>query len=82
VKYDNLLYETTAGVATVTINRPQVLNSLNQATIAELTSALKEAGDDPGVRAVIITGAGETQALAESAKVAEVKPTDPSPGGG
>ena len=59
MKYENLLYETAAGVATITINRPQVLNSLNQATLGELALALKEAGSDPGVRVVILTGAGE-----------------------
>jgi enoyl-CoA hydratase len=59
VRYENLLYETTAGVATITINRPQVLNSLNLATIRELAGILQEAGDNPGVRAVILTGAGE-----------------------
>ncbi len=57
--YENLFYETAAGVATITINRPQVLNSLNRATIGELARGLKEAGDDPGVRVVILTGAGE-----------------------
>lgn len=59
MRYENLLYETTAGVATITINRPQVLNSLNLATIRELAGILQEAGDNPGVRAVILTGAGE-----------------------
>jgi enoyl-CoA hydratase len=59
VRYENLLYETAAGIATITINRPRVLNSLSQATIGELTSLLKEAGEDPGVRVVILTGAGE-----------------------
>jgi len=59
VKYENLLYKTTAGVATITINRPQVLNSLNQRTIGELLGALKEAGDDQDVRVVILTGAGD-----------------------
>lgn len=56
---ENLLYETGGGVATITINRPQVLNSLNGATIGELASALKQAGDDPKVRVVILTGAGD-----------------------
>ena len=59
MKYENLIYEIAAGVATITINRPHVLNSLNQATIAELANALKEAGSDPDVRVVILTGAGE-----------------------
>jgi len=59
MKYENLVYETVEGVATITINRPQVLNSLSRATIEELTSALKEAGGDSGVRVVILTGAGE-----------------------
>ena len=59
MRYENLLYETAEGVATITINRPQVLNSLDQATIGELARVLKEAGDDSGVRVVILTGAGE-----------------------
>jgi enoyl-CoA hydratase len=59
MRYENLLYETVAGIATITINRPQVLNALNQATIGELAGALKVAGGDPNVRVVILTGAGE-----------------------
>jgi enoyl-CoA hydratase len=59
MKYENLLYQTAEGVATITINRPQVLNSLNQATIGELAGVLKEAAGDPEIRVVILTGAGE-----------------------
>lgn len=59
MEYENLLYETAGGVATITINRPKVLNSLNQATIGELARVLKEAGGDPDVRVVIFTGVGE-----------------------
>jgi enoyl-CoA hydratase len=81
MRYENLLYETAEGIATITINRPQVLNSLNQATIRELASVLKEAGDDPGVRVVILTGAGE-KAFIGGADVKEmldrVKTSSPS----
>jgi enoyl-CoA hydratase len=81
MRYGNLLYETAEGIATITINRPQVLNSLNQATIRELASVLKEAGDDPGVRVVILTGAGE-KAFIGGADVKEmldrVKTSSPS----
>ena len=80
MEYDNLLYETAEGIATITINRPQVLNSLNRATIGELASALKEAGGDPKVRVVILTGAGE-KAFIGGADVkemlAELKPVLP-----
>lgn len=59
MKYENLFYEATTRVAVITINRPQVLNSLNQATIRELAGALQAAGGDPEVRVVILTGAGK-----------------------
>ena len=44
-------------VLTITLNRPDVLNALNRAVHEALHAALDEAGD-PGVRAVVITGAG------------------------
>jgi 2-(1,2-epoxy-1,2-dihydrophenyl)acetyl-CoA isomerase len=50
--------ESAGGVATITLNRPDVLNSVHALMSAELQSALAGAGSDPAVRAVIITGAG------------------------
>lgn len=44
-------------VQTITLNRPEVLNAFNRAMHAGLRAALKEAAD-PGVRAVVLTGAG------------------------
>jgi 2-(1,2-epoxy-1,2-dihydrophenyl)acetyl-CoA isomerase len=44
-------------VLTVTLNRPDVLNALNESMHKELAAGLKEAGD-PAVRAVVLTGAG------------------------
>jgi 2-(1,2-epoxy-1,2-dihydrophenyl)acetyl-CoA isomerase len=44
-------------VQTITLNRPEVLNAFNRALHAALRDALKEARD-PGVRAVVLTGAG------------------------
>ncbi|MFQ5931283.1 MAG: enoyl-CoA hydratase-related protein, partial [Nitrospiraceae bacterium] len=44
--YENLLYEVADGIATITVNRPRVLNSLNSATIRELEAALTDARDD------------------------------------
>ena len=44
-------------VLTITLNRPDVFNAFNAALHAGLHAALEEAAD-PGVRAVVITGAG------------------------
>jgi enoyl-CoA hydratase len=68
--YENILSESTGGIATVTINRPTKLNALNKQTIEELNSALKALENDPGVRAIIITGSGE-KAFVAGADIAE-----------
>ena len=48
-----------AGVATLTLNRPQQFNSLSQAMIAALQAQLDAIADDPAVRVVVIAGAGK-----------------------
>lgn len=48
------------GVASVTLNRPAVHNAFDDALIARLTEALREVGDDPGVRVVVLRGAGKS----------------------
>lgn len=51
-------YEKEGGVATITLNRPEVRNAINMATIDRLREVLLEASVDPEVRALLITGAG------------------------
>lgn len=53
-----ILYDVSAGVATITLNRPEVLNSVNNELADALITALDAAAGDALVRAVIITGAG------------------------
>jgi methylglutaconyl-CoA hydratase len=48
-----------AGIARLTLNRPDKRNALNDALIAALSAALKTAAGDTSVRVVIITGAGK-----------------------
>jgi len=62
--YENILYEKRDGIAFITFNRPKVLNALNRKTVEELQSALLDARDDAGVRALILTGAGEKSFVA------------------
>ncbi len=57
--YDNLLVDIDGGIATVTINRPKVLNALSVETTRELGAAMDAVAADPAVGAVIITGAGD-----------------------
>jgi enoyl-CoA hydratase len=57
--YEQLLYEATDGVATVTLNRPEQRNALSTQLLTELVDAMRSARDDDAVRAVVLTGAGE-----------------------
>ncbi len=59
MEFKNLLLETTDGITVLTVNRPQVLNSLNSEVVQELECALYELDLDASVKAVVLTGAGE-----------------------
>jgi enoyl-CoA hydratase/carnithine racemase len=45
--FENILYEKKGAVAYVTLNRPKVLNALNQRTLSELKAAFEDARRDP-----------------------------------
>ena len=60
----NVLYEKQGAIAYVTVNRPKVLNALNTATWQDLQTAFEDAQNDPVVRGVILTGAGEKAFIA------------------
>ena len=57
--YEDIIYETGGGRATVTINRPERLNAFRMKTIIEMGDALERAADDESVGVVVLTGAGE-----------------------
>ncbi|RTL27124.1 MAG: enoyl-CoA hydratase/isomerase family protein [Burkholderiales bacterium] len=46
------------GICTLTLNRPEVRNAMSMAMINELLTALKQAEEDPGVRVIVLRGAG------------------------
>lgn len=58
MSYENILVETAAGVATLTLNRPTSLNSLNKGLIDDIRNALRTLRNDANVKALIVTGAG------------------------
>ena len=55
---ETLLLDTRDGVLTLTINRPERSNAIDPATWAALTRTLRDARENPSVRAVVLTGAG------------------------
>ncbi|MDS1269766.1 enoyl-CoA hydratase-related protein [Lipingzhangella sp. LS1_29] len=56
---DLVSYTTVDGVATITLNRPDAMNSMTRAFKEELLSAVERARDDSSARAVLITGRGK-----------------------
>src|SRR3954451_22817022 len=64
------------GVVLVTLNRPEVLNALDYATLGELVDALESLDTDEPVRCVVITGAGE-RAFAAGADIKEMADATP-----
>src|SRR6185436_18739571 len=61
---ENVLYEKKGPIAYVTLNRPKVLNALNQRTWQDLRAAFEDARDDAEVRGAILTGAGDKAFIA------------------
>lgn len=57
--YKFLLFEKENGIATVTLNRPEVYNALNDEITFELQDAFREAAKDDSIRVVILTGQGK-----------------------
>lgn len=55
---ENVLYEKKGAIAYVTVNRPKVLNALDQKTWENLRAAFEDVRDDTTIRGAILTGAG------------------------
>jgi enoyl-CoA hydratase len=69
---DTVLLAASDGIATVTLNRPEVLNALNGRMLEELSRTVGALAEDSSLRAVILTGAG-TKAFAAGADIGELR---------
>jgi enoyl-CoA hydratase len=56
--FECILYEKEKNIATLRLNRPEVLNAMNRRLWLDLQSALDDAGHDPDIKVLIITGEG------------------------
>ncbi|MBF6613220.1 MAG: enoyl-CoA hydratase/isomerase family protein [Chloroflexi bacterium] len=57
--FKKIIYTKQNGVATVTINRPEVLNALNFPTLKEMSRAFEDASYDDAVGVLVLTGTGD-----------------------
>jgi len=57
--YEHLLYEINNGIATITLNRPELYNAINTKLTFELQEVYKQVAKDAEVRVVVLTGAGK-----------------------
>jgi enoyl-CoA hydratase len=71
VSYETILVSRDERVGTITLNRPEALNALNSQVMHEVTGAAAEFDADPGIGAIIITGAGG-KAFAAGADIKEM----------
>lgn len=80
MSYENLLFQNEAGIARITLNRPDRLNSFTMAMHAELRDALDKVRADQSVRVLLLTGAGRGfcagQDLSDRAVAPGAKPVD------
>ena len=77
MEYENLKYQISNGVAKVSLNRTDVLNSFNREMAREVQAALSRAGQDKEVRVILLTGEG--RAFCAGQDLEEAVPPDGSP---
>ncbi|MGK2286360.1 enoyl-CoA hydratase-related protein [Pedomonas sp. V897] len=66
--YETIVFDSSDGIAVITLNRPEVMNAINQQMVEELLAAFDQAENDPDVRVIILTGSG-TRAFCAGADV-------------
>ena len=59
MEFEDIIYEKNEGVAQITINRPEKLNSFRSKTLDELADAFDDASNDGAIGVVVLTGAGD-----------------------
>ena len=58
MEYEDVIYEVQDSIATITLNRPERMNSFSDALLSNWASSITRAAEDDDVRVVVVTGAG------------------------
>ena len=77
--YEDILYDKSDGVATITLNRPEVLNAFRGQTVLEMTEAVQDASGDRRVGVIVVRGAGE-RAFCVGGDISEMRDLSPVTG--
>lgn len=64
MEYKNVIFQIEEQIATITFNRPKVLNALNEASLKEFSHAIDKVAEDEDIRVLILTGAGDKSFVA------------------
>lgn len=75
--FRNILIESRGAVTVLTVNRPEKLNAIDRATLAEIAEALRDFAADSAQGALVLTGAGP-KAFIAGADIAELQPLGPA----
>jgi enoyl-CoA hydratase len=78
MNFENIIYQKEERIAHITVNRPEKRNVLNRAARLEMKTALEDARNDPSVKVLILSGAGEKSFIAGSdlTELARFSPLD------
>src|SRR4051794_41444893 len=80
--FEDILYEKRDGIATITINRPEVLNAFRAATVEEMLQAMRDAEEDRDIGVIVLAGAGDRAFCAGGDNSARGSPEGGGYGGG
>jgi enoyl-CoA hydratase/carnithine racemase len=70
-KYEQIIFENNNGVAVLTLNRPDALNSLCVSMMEEMRDAFRQCSSDPSIKALVITGDGRNLVAAQAHRAVE-----------
>lgn len=73
--YKNIIVEKKDGIATISMNRPQVLNALDKETVGELSKAVEELEKDTSIHVAVLTG--KEKAFIAGADIKQMKTMNP-----
>src|SRR4051812_49457898 len=79
---EDILYEKRDGIATIMINRPEVLNAFRAETVEEMLQAMRDAEEDRDIGVIVLAGAGDRAFCAGGDNSARGSPESGGYGGG